>query len=123
MVLGANATYAKSINKFHFDRVVGYLKDHGGELVYGGQVKDGKLEPTVVLNASKTSNLYLNEVFGPIMKVQSFKNIDEVIDEINDREKALSMYYFGWWVLENKNLARIQNETSAGMLVINDIGT
>jgi acyl-CoA reductase-like NAD-dependent aldehyde dehydrogenase len=36
-----------------------------------------------------------DETFGPILPVYPFKRTDEVINFINDKEKALAIYYFG----------------------------
>ena len=101
------------------------MENHGGRLITGGNVNVETcwVEPTVILNPSSTSALYNNEVFGPIMKVKSFTAIDEVIYEINWREKPLALYYFGKAIGGNANKDRIENETSSGMLVINDVGT
>lgn len=62
-----------------------YLKDHGGKLICGGKadIDNCKIEPTIILNPSKDSQLYNNEVFGPIMKISTFTSIDSVIEEIN----------------------------------------
>lgn len=118
MFTGENATnhksYAKIINEFHLNRVSGYLDNHGGKLVCGGIEKDGKrIMPTVILNPLKSSDLYNNEVFGPIMKVNTFRNIDEVINEINEREKPLVIYYFGrigrLWSKTNENKEKLRN--------------
>lgn len=81
--------------------------------------------PTVILNPLKSSDLYNNEVFGPIMKVNTFRNIDEVINEINEREKPLVIYYFGrigrLWSKTNENKEKLRNRTSSGMFVVNDV--
>ena len=47
------------------------------------------------MNPKKTSRLYTEEVFGPILKLISYENIDEVFDEISSNEKSLVGYYFG----------------------------
>jgi len=45
--------YAKIINKFHADRILGYLRDHGGSYVIGSgnfDEKTNSIERTVILN-------------------------------------------------------------------------
>lgn len=52
------------------------------------------------------------------MKIVSFENIDELIDEINNLEKSLTCYYFGnpW----GKTKEWFEKETSTGMFVVNE---
>jgi len=90
-------SYGKIINSFHTNWILGYLKNHGGKVILGGKGDPDtcKIEPTIVLNPSKDSELYNNEVFGPILKVTTFKVFDDVITEMNRREKPLVIYYFG----------------------------
>jgi coniferyl-aldehyde dehydrogenase len=35
------------------------------------------------------------EIFGPILPIKVYKNIDEVISYVNARPKPLAVYYFG----------------------------
>lgn len=71
--------YTKIINEFHCKRILSYLQDHGGELVIGSAKYDEKtksIERTVIKNPWKDSVLAKNEVFGPIMKVFTYKDFD-----------------------------------------------
>jgi hypothetical protein len=80
------------------------------------------MEPTVVLNPPKDSALYKNEVFGPIMKISTYTNYDDVIREIQQREKPLVTYYFGSAVFGAENLHKLKTMTSSGQFVVNDVG-
>ena len=55
------------------------------------------------------------EIFGPIFPVLTFKQLDEVITFVNEREKPLALYYFG---KEDKKILR---HTSSGGTCINDV--
>ena len=79
---------------------------------------DQNLEPTIVLEPSKESELMKNEIFGPILPVYSYQNFDEVIKHINENEKPLCLYYFG--STSSKNYQRLEKETSSGALVSNE---
>ena len=85
------------INEFHAKRVSSYIETSGGKIVYGGKsnTKDKFVEPTIVLNPSKDSDLMRNEIFGPIMPVLEYKNIDEAINYVNSNHKPLALYFFG----------------------------
>jgi len=54
------------------------------------------------------------------MKVWTFSNFNEVIDEINSNEKPLAVYFIGK-VRDNKNKDRLERETSSGMFVVNEV--
>merc|ERR1719510_2593320 len=59
-----------------------------------------------------------DEIFGPIMPVIRYKNIDNVIRTINKGEKPLAMYIFSDKTAESD---RILRETTAGHAVVNDV--
>ena len=85
------------INKFHFDRLSKLMENTGGQMIYGGK-KDAKInyiQPTIILNPSDDSLLMNEEIFGPILPIKVYKNIDEVISYVNARPKPLAVYYFG----------------------------
>ncbi len=43
------------------------------------------------------------EIFGPILPILEFENIDSVIKFINDRPKPLALYYFGASIFNSTN--------------------
>jgi len=117
--------FAKVINSFHANRILGYLKDHGGKLLYGNgkfeETKDGCwIERTIILNPWKDSELTKNEIFGPIMKVFTFSTFDHLIEEINSGEKPLALYFIGK-TTNNPWKDRLERETSSGMFVVNEV--
>jgi len=78
--------------------------------------QDMILQPTIVLNPRKDSELMNEEIFGPIFPILTYSNIDEAIQYIRDeQEKPLVVYYFG-----KTNRHRVENETSSGGFVVND---
>lgn len=85
------------INEFHTNRVKGLIEGAGGKLVCGGKVNKEvrHIEPTIILQPDLNSQLMKEEIFGPVMPVFPFKDINEVINFINDRDKPLAVYYFG----------------------------
>ncbi len=92
--------YMRVINERHFDRVNSYLENSiskGAKLVHGGQKKEDEnyLAPTVVSDVPMDSDLMEQEIFGPVLPVLTYKNIEEVIDKINAGEKTTcSLYLF-----------------------------
>ena len=85
------------INDFHKNRVCDLLKDHQGTVVVGNANahEDKNIIPTVVVNPNVDSALMKEEVFGPILPIITYADIDEAIKFVNDRDKPLTLYYFG----------------------------
>ena len=117
------ATLGQCINDFHHERCCKLLADHGGTVIVGNSNAsvDKKLQPTVVLNPSLESDLMKEEIFGPILPVFTYKNIDEAITFIKKLDKPLAVYYFGKNSWGNPNLMKLKNETSSGAFLVNDM--
>lgn len=111
-----NNNYPKIINNDHFERLLDLIKDEN--VIYGGNYnKDNKIEPTLILIDNKSTKLMQEEIFGPILPIITFKEMDEVYTYINNKEKPLAAYIF----TNNKKIQKnfVEN-ISAGGIVIND---
>jgi aldehyde dehydrogenase (NAD+) len=82
------------VSEKHFDRLHSYLTN--GDLVFGGKSNRSRLfiEPTVLSNISWEDDVMQDEIFGPILPVIVYDELDEVIDEIVKRPKPLALYLF-----------------------------
>ncbi|TDY10642.1 aldehyde dehydrogenase family protein [Meridianimaribacter flavus] len=112
---------ARIVNRKHFERLKSYLEDaslKNATIEIGGSYKeeDNYIEPTLVFDASEDSALMKNEIFGPILPVKTYGNIDEVIDYINSKEKPLALYVFS---KNNKTIKHIIDNTRAGSTCVN----
>ena len=89
----------------------------GGRLYHGGKYdKETRyLSPTILTNVSEDAPVMQEEIFGPIFPVLTFKEIDEVITFVTDREKPLALYYFG------TNGDYVLRHTSSGGACVNDV--
>jgi aldehyde dehydrogenase (NAD+) len=115
------SSYARIVNQHHFNRVKSYVDDaleKGAIVESGAQFDEAQnyISPTVMTNVSNDSKLMTNEIFGPIMPVFTFKNVDEAIAQINGREKPLALYIYS---KSNKNINHILSNTRAGGGCIN----
>lgn len=114
--------YGRIVNRKHYNRLNELLKealDKGAKLVFGGDTSEGDnfMPPIALKNVSKDSKLLEEEIFGPILPIISFNDLNEALEIINSKPKPLALYYFG----NNKtHRKRISRETSSGNLVIND---
>lgn len=114
-------SYSRMVNRRHFQRVKGYLDDavdKGATIEIGGKSEDAQdyIEPTVVTNVSQNSDLMTNEIFGPVLPVFGFTDLEKVIAEINSREKPLALYIYS---KSQKNINHILANTRAGGGCIN----
>lgn len=89
-----NDAYGKIITDRHFDRIVSLIDDE--KVVHGGKYdKDiRKIEPTVMNNVTDDDEVMKEEIFGPILPVMTYKNIDEVIERVNNNPSPLALYFF-----------------------------
>lgn len=88
-----NPSYPRMVNEKQFDSMLGFVtKDN---LIFGGKANKNllKIEPTI-LNSDFESPEMKEEIFGPILPIISFENIDEAIFKVNQLTKPLALYIF-----------------------------
>ena len=68
----------KIINDFHVKRLTRLMQTAGGNIVHGGKIRtDIKyIEPTIIVEPKMDSELMTDEIFGPILPIIPFKNLD-----------------------------------------------
>lgn len=84
----------KIINQKHFDRLTHLLENQ--DIIIGGQgdPETLKIEPTLVDNVHADNPLMQEEIFGPILPILTYQDIQEAIQFVNSREKPLAFYIF-----------------------------
>tara|TARA_R100001460_G_scaffold7810_6_gene19670 strand:+ start:225 stop:1205 length:981 start_codon:yes stop_codon:yes gene_type:complete len=113
--------YCRIVNARHFQRVSSLIEDakSKGANVFEGGITDAEenfIAPTLIANMSSDMDISREELFGPILPVIEFDDIDSVINKINDNPKPLALYVFD----QNKSFARnIIERTSSGAAGIN----
>jgi len=113
--------YSRVVNTKHTERLKDYLdENHGGKVLMGGDVKvtERYVAPTIIDNPRFDSKMMQSEIFGPILPIYEFTNIEEVIDFINDRPKPLAAYYYG--SPKSNAFKQVKERTASGALVCND---
>jgi len=109
------------IGTSELERIQSLLNEsHGGRVVIGGKVdvEQRYIAPTIIDEPNRDSRLMNEEIFGPILPVVSFSDINEVIADLKKRPKPLALYYFG--NLDNPNKDKIISQTSSGGVCVND---
>ncbi|KAK4608383.1 hypothetical protein RGQ29_001979 [Quercus rubra] len=112
---------ARIINKQHLLRLENLLKDPHvhASIVYGGSVDEDNLfiEPTILVDPPLQAEIMTDEIFGPLLPIITLEKIEDSIQFINSKPKALAIYCF----TKNKTLQRrMISETSSGSVTIND---
>ncbi|MDD3765126.1 MAG: aldehyde dehydrogenase family protein [Nevskiales bacterium] len=115
--------YARIVNHHHHGRVNALLKDavdKGARIVTGGtsDASQNYLAPTLITDVPKDSQIMEEEIFGPVLPIIRFREIDTPIAEINARPKPLALYYFG---RDKDRMEKVISSTSAGGTVVNHV--
>lgn len=110
--------YGRIINERHFSRLSELLNE--GNIIAGGNVNKNDLyiAPTVIDNISWNSKIMEDEIFGPILPVIEYENIDEIISIFYKKPKPLALYFFS---KDKYKQEKILSQTSSGGVSINDV--
>jgi aldehyde dehydrogenase (NAD+) len=116
-----NGDYCKVVNTSHYNRINRLLDDaksKGGKLITGGQIDvAGRfIAPTLIEGMASDSAIMEEEIFGPLLPVITFSNIEEVIDVVNSKPKPLALYIYS---TDKRNIDKVLCETSAGDTCVN----
>ncbi|WP_406192535.1 aminobutyraldehyde dehydrogenase [Streptomyces sp. NBC_01017] len=93
---GEDVEVGPMVSKAHFDRVCGYLeraKKDGVRVATGGEALDGPgyfIAPTVLTDVSEGAEVAREEIFGPVITVETFADEEEAVRRANDVPLGLS---------------------------------
>ena len=89
-----NSDYSKMINKRHFKRVKKLMKNQS--VIYGGGSNKEMLtiEPTLVLEPELDTELMQEEIFGPILPILTYREVNQAVEFIRSKDKPLALYLF-----------------------------
>ncbi len=109
--------YGRLISTKHFDRLLTLME--GSKILYGGESnRDEKfIAPTLLDVASWDEKIMQEEIFGPILPILEYKDLDQILSELKTKDKALATYIFS----ENKtSIQKVTSELSFGGGCVND---
>jgi aldehyde dehydrogenase (NAD+) len=117
----ASPDMARMINAANYKRVRSYIDEavlEGANVVYGGRsIEEEKyIEPTIITDLDPNTNLMQKEIFGPVLPIIAYKDLNEAIALIRSKEKPLALYIYS---RNKKNIKKILSETRAGGTCIN----
>jgi aldehyde dehydrogenase (NAD+) len=87
--------YGRIVSDRHFDRVVGLL-DGAGTVAHGGTYDPGQrfISPTVITDVDPAAAIMQEEIFGPLLPIIAYDQLDEAIAFVGSRDKPLALYAF-----------------------------
>ena len=107
--------FVRIVSDKALERLIGYLDN--GTIYHGGKYDKATryLSPTILTDIHENAPVMQEEIFGPIFPVLTFKEINEVITCVTEREKPLALYYFG------TNGDYVLRHSSSGGACVNDV--
>jgi len=87
--------YTRIINREHFNRLKAFLNE--GAIMHGGRAEENGLiiEPTILDKITWEDNIMQEEIFGPILPVLTYTNLEEILEKMKRMDKPLALYFFG----------------------------
>jgi aldehyde dehydrogenase (NAD+) len=109
--------YCRIINLSNLERLKKYLRD--GKIIFGGKFNpDNKyLSPTLIEDLSQDDPVMNEEIFGPILPIITYQNLDEAIEFVTRRSRPLAVYIFSNSSQKKKAIIRA---TQSGAVILND---
>lgn len=118
----SNEAFCRLIDQGAFDRIVGALDRSvlgGARIETGGQRNRTTryLAPTILSAVTPESPVMEEEIFGPVLPVLTYRNLDEALALVNARPKPLALYVFS---NRKRTVEEVLQRTSAGGTVVNN---
>ncbi len=112
-----NGNYVNIINEKHASRVAGLIDANKVYLGGSSDIKKRFIEPTVMTDVFWDDKVMQEEIFGPVLPVMAYEDLDEVIRQIKVRPKPLSLYLF---TQDERIKEKVLQEVSFGGGCVND---
>lgn len=94
----------------------------GAKVLTGGKKPEGLdgayYEPTLLTNITNDMRVWLEEVFGPVLPIVTFKDEEEAISKANDTKYGLGAYIF---TADNERFMRVAHQLESGMVSQNTL--
>jgi aldehyde dehydrogenase (NAD+) len=112
---------AQIVNDQNFARIKTLYDDaiaKGAKLCVGGTLEraDRTIHPTMLTDVTPDMLIMQEEIFGPVVPVMTYRNLDEVIEYISRRAKPLALYLYS---NTPANIDKVLSRTSSGGVTVN----
>jgi len=119
--LADNPDYTAIINERQLTRLNGYVSDatsKGALLIPLFEQGQGRRMPhSLLLNVTDEMTVMQDEIFGPLLPIVPYQDLDQAFAYINQRPRPLALYYFGY---DKREQNRVLHETHSGGVCLND---
>ncbi|KAA8738074.1 coniferyl aldehyde dehydrogenase [Pseudomonas koreensis] len=119
--LADNPDYTAIINERQLARLNGYVSDatsKGALLIPLFEQGQGRRMPhSLLLNVTDEMTVMQDEIFGPLLPIVPYQDLDQAFAYINQRPRPLALYYFGY---DKREQDRVLHETHSGGVCLND---
>ncbi len=115
-------SYGRIVNSHHFQRLAMLLEDataRGAKIEMGGALNHESrfFHPFILSHVPADARLMEEEIFGPILPIIPFEDVEQVVQHINNKPKPLALYVFD----HNKPFREhVLGKTSSGTVCVND---
>jgi len=114
---------AQIVNPQNFTRIKNLFDDaiaKGAKVAVGGVLEeaDRTIHPTLLTDVTPDMQIMQEEIFGPILPVMTYENLDEAVAYIEARDKPLALYVYS---NDQDNIDKVLNRTSSGGVTINGV--
>ncbi|WP_343556239.1 aldehyde dehydrogenase family protein [Sphingobacterium sp.] len=111
------------VNEANFHRLKGLFDDavaKGATVAYGGIFNETlrKIHPTILTNVPLDAKIMQEEIFGPLLPVFNYENLEDVIAFVNQFDKPLAYYVFSQ---NQENIDFLIKNSTSGGVTTNDI--
>ena len=110
-----NPEYPKIINEKHYLRIQGLIT--GEKVVFGGEARHGQIAPTLLADVSPEAPVMQEEIFGPVLPMMEYTDLETVISFIRSRPKPLALYLF---TNDHQTERKVLDQVSFGGGCVND---
>ncbi|MEO8754701.1 MAG: coniferyl aldehyde dehydrogenase [Casimicrobiaceae bacterium] len=124
--LTANPDYTAIVNERHHRRLTALVDDaraKGAQVIVLNPAREvpepspRKLLPTLIVGANATMAVMREEIFGPLLPIETYASLDAAIATVNARPHPLAFYYFG---RDGADRRKVLAQTIAGGVTVND---
>lgn len=116
-------SYGRIVNNRHYQRISSLISDAkagGAAIAVGGKENgdDNFIEPTVLKNVARDAKIMDEEIFGPVLPLVTYTDLEDALDYINAKPKPLALYVFSKL---KKTADKVLHATSAGGTSVNNV--
>lgn len=109
--------YSRLLNTLHSAQAAGATITSATDKPYTEYQKGRKLPLQIVTHCPDSASIMQDEIFGPILPIVTYDNIEQAIKYINDRPRPLALYILSH---SNKTQQQLLEQTHAGGVGINE---